>query len=226
MNNGFYLFVEYGEKFRRLSDAQLGHLIRSLMDYKVTGNVPEIDDLAVGLAFDIVRADIDKQAEAYRKKQEAGAKGGSGRKQTEADGSTTKQTEAESSKPKQTKANGTNKKEKENKKENEKDIVLPLTPSKEGERTISEPVMDAVKEWLEYKKERREPYKAAGYNALLTQIEKAEREHGASAVINLIHESMANGWRGIIWDRLKKPKKELSLAEQWGITDTDIWGSV
>jgi hypothetical protein len=105
----------------------------------------------------------------------------------------------------------------------------PRTPSFEDlakDKAISEPVKDAVREWLEYKKERREPYKAAGYNALLTQIEKAEREHGASAVINLIHESMANGWRGIIWDRLKKPKKELSLAEQWGITDTDIWGSV
>lgn len=230
--NGFYLYVEYGEKFRRMSDSQLGALVRALMEYKTTGEAPEIEELAVGIAFDIVRADIDKQAEAYRKKQEAGAKGGSTRKQTEANGSTTKQTEAEASKPKQTEANGTNKNKKENKKEKEienktpKGDKHPQTPSFEvlaGERTISEPVLDAVREWMEYKKERHEPYKPQGLKALLSQIETKEQENGASAVINVIHESMANGWRGIIWDRMKK--KEKSLAEEWGVNTADIFST-
>ena len=234
--NGFYLYVEYGEKFRRMSDSQLGALIRALMEYKTTGEAPEIEDLAVGIAFDIVRADIDKQAEAYRKKQEAGAKGGSRSKQTEAEASKPKQTEANVSTTKQTEANGTNKNKKENKKENKtpNGVNHPQTPSFEvlaGERTISDPVLDAVKEWMEYKKERHEPYKPAGLKALLSQIESKEQEHGATAVINVIRESMSNGWRGIIWDRLKKPQKEKSLAEEWGLktdvfgmTGTDGWG--
>jgi hypothetical protein len=107
----------------------------------------------------------------------------------------------------------------------------PLTPSFEelsGERTISEPVLDAVKEWMEYKKERHEPYKPAGLKALFAQIEAKEQEYGSSAVINVIRESMSNGWRGIIWDRLKKPQKEKTLAEEWGVTEPftlmDGWG--
>ena len=78
---------------------------------------------------------------------------------------------------------------------------------------------------MEYKKERREPYKPAGMKALLSQIETKEQEFGASAVIDIIRESMSNGWRGIIWDRLKKPKKEKTLAEEWGLKDTDIFGT-
>lgn len=100
----------------------------------------------------------------------------------------------------------------------------PQTPSFEDlaeDKTISEPVKDAVREWLEYKKERREPYKTAGLKALLSQIETKEQENGASAVISVIRESMSNGWRGIIWDRM--PKKEKSLAEEWGLVE-DGWG--
>jgi hypothetical protein len=57
--------------------------------------------------------------------------------------------------------------------------------------------------------------------ALLSQIETKEQENGASAVISVIRESMSNGWRGIIWDRM--PKKEKSLAEEWGLVE-DGWG--
>ena len=61
-----------------------------------------------------------------------------------------------------------------------------------------------VREWITYKSERRESYKEQGLKSLLRQIENNQLTYGADAVTELIDECMANGWKGIIWDRLKK----------------------
>ena len=81
-DTGFYFFTQYQEKFKRLSDAQFGRLMRFLLDYKATGVDPDIDDVVIGMAFDVVKADIDHQAETYRKRAEAGKKGGKAYKPT------------------------------------------------------------------------------------------------------------------------------------------------
>ena len=72
-----------------------------------------------------------------------------------------------------------------------------------------------IEEWLRYKEERKEIYKETGLKSLLTQIEKNSKKYGDEAVINLIDESMANNWKGIIWDKLKN-KKEEQLPEWFG----------
>lgn len=63
---------------------------------------------------------------------------------------------------------------------------------------------DKLREWFKYKTERRESYKEVGMKSFLRQIENNQLTYGEGAVIDLIDESMANGWKGIIYDRLKK----------------------
>ena len=66
-----------------------------------------------------------------------------------------------------------------------------------------------MEEWIRYKMERKEPYKEQGMKALLRQIENNTLTYGDKAVCNLIEESMSNGWKGIIFDRLKqKPVRQ------------------
>lgn len=84
---------------------------------------------------------------------------------------------------------------------------------KEPDQTerFNEPVRSAVRDWLSYKKERREAYKSTGLKSLLTEIENRVKRHGEQAVAEVIRLSMANNWRGIIWDRItetipEKPK--------------------
>lgn len=84
---------------------------------------------------------------------------------------------------------------------------------KEPDQTerFNEPVRSAVRDWLNYKKERREAYKSTGLKSLLTEIENRVKRHGEQAVAEVIRLSMANNWRGIIWDRItetipEKPK--------------------
>lgn len=60
----------------------------------------------------------------------------------------------------------------------------------------------AFDRWLAYKKERRETYKPTGLSALVTQIQRNAAQYGEKAVAELIESCMANGWRGIIWDKL------------------------
>lgn len=59
-------------------------------------------------------------------------------------------------------------------------------------------------DWFAYKTERKEAYKEQGMKSLLRQIENNQLMYGEKAVCDLIDDSMANGWKGIIFDRLKK----------------------
>ena len=65
-----------------------------------------------------------------------------------------------------------------------------------------------MRDWLNYKRERREAYKATGLKSLLTEIENRVKQHGGQAVAEVIRLSMANNWRGIIWDRITETKPE------------------
>lgn len=81
---------------------------------------------------------------------------------------------------------------------------------KEPDQTerFNEPVRSAVRDWLNYKKERREAYKSTGLKSLLTEIENRVKRHGEQAVAEVIRLSMANNWRGIIWDRITETRPE------------------
>lgn len=81
---------------------------------------------------------------------------------------------------------------------------------KEPDQTerFNEPVRSAVRDWLSYKKERREAYKSTGLKSLLIEIENRVKRHGEQAVAEVIRLSMANNWRGIIWDRITETRPE------------------
>lgn len=78
-------------------------------------------------------------------------------------------------------------------------------------------------DWFAYKTERKEAYKEQGMKSLLRQIENNQLTYGEKAVCDLIDDSMANGWKGIIFDRLKQkatvrsnftqPKKNSSFLD-------------
>lgn len=72
------------------------------------------------------------------------------------------------------------------------------------EYIIPAPLDEKLGEWMKYKVERKEPYREQGMKSLLRQIENNQLKYGAQAVCDLIDESMANGWKGIIFERLKK----------------------
>ena len=106
----------------------------------------------------------------------------------------------------------------------------PKTPKPEKEpdwtERFNEPVRSAVADWLKYKQERREAYKSIGLKSLLTEIENRVKQHGGQAVAEVIRLSMANSWKGIIWDKIgEKPKKTQDTPMFAGAPAVNDWES-
>ena len=74
---------------------------------------------------------------------------------------------------------------------------------------------EKVEKWLKYKTERKEYYKETGFKSLLTQIQNNVNKYGEDKVIELIEDSMANNYKGIIFDKLKKQKQVERKAPEW-----------
>ena len=83
---------------------------------------------------------------------------------------------------------------------------------------LSDYVKSKVDEWITYKAQRRESYQEQGMKSLLSQIQKNSKEYGERAVVELIDECMASGWKGIIFDRLK-PKATPDQSHQTRTTN-------
>ena len=95
----------------------------------------------------------------------------------------------------------------------------PPTPQRgiSGEKTsfsiddyeLSETMKSKVKEWVEYKKEQHKfKYSAQGFKSFITQLQNYIESCGESNVIKAIDEAMANGYKGVVWDVLKRKKKD------------------
>lgn len=74
-------------------------------------------------------------------------------------------------------------------------------------------LLEKIKDWLEYKKEKNQGYKPKGLENLLTQIFNKYKEFGEGALVSVISDSMANNWQGIIWDKLEKPQANGNYAK-------------
>ena len=82
------------------------------------------------------------------------------------------------------------------------------------DRNLSEPLIEKLTEWIEYKVQRKEPYVERGIKSFLTQMEKAEQKYGTSALIYCIDTSMSRGYKGIITDIIDK-KPSTSTGIDW-----------
>ena len=66
---------------------------------------------------------------------------------------------------------------------------------------------ETVAGWLAYKAENRKPYKPQGLKALITEIRNNAGRYGENAVAEVIRQSMASGYQGIVFDRLKQGQR-------------------
>ena len=66
---GFVFQDEYLERLKKLSDEELGRLVRALSGYHANGEIPELS-AAESVAFDFIRADVDRIDHRYQAKCE------------------------------------------------------------------------------------------------------------------------------------------------------------
>lgn len=203
----FCCYHSYLEAMEQLNDAERGRLFTACLMYSKTGESPELRGNE-RFVFPAFRSQIDRDNANYEekcRKQSANA-----RKRWDA--------AACDGMPKDAKHAKTKEKEKEKEKEKTKENTSPPLPPSGGNPPKPEqpevdlsglsPAMQAkLRQWLAYKRERRESYKPTGLQALVTRIRSAADKCGDSAVCELIDNSMSSGYQGILFDRLQQQRQ-------------------
>lgn len=200
----FCCYHSYRRKVAKLSDQEVGRLFRALLIYSETGEAQELTGRE-SVAFDFIADDIDRAKEKYRDRCKTNSENGKAGAEARSERQRNKQTPAKEANACETSQNKT--KDKNKSKEN----IPPIAPQGGHDWGFGEDLTEAFSDWLAYKQEKRQAYKPTGLKSLLTQTRSNVARHGEKAVADIIRQSMANGWQGIIWDRLEtKPEKQRS----------------
>ena len=89
-------------------------------------------------------------------------------------------------------------------------------------RELPPVVQSQMRDWLEYKTERKEIYAPRGLKSLLTMVKKSVDKYGGQAVADVIESSMGSNYVGIVWDNLskgqgyQKPRSKDTLPTDYG----------
>lgn len=194
----FPMYHSYLGKTASLSDAELGRLVRALLQYSIDGTRPLLNGRESGV-FDFIAFDIDEAAKKYAALCDRNQKNIN--KRWEKEDTTVYERIPNDTKPYQTyDTQNTKHKTQSNK---EKYNIPPKSPKGESDVSFGDDLTVAVNDWLSYKRERRESYKPTGHKLLLSQIANKAKEYGEAAVAEVIRTSISCGYKGIVFDRLK-----------------------
>lgn len=84
--NSFLIYLDYEEQFDLLSDEEIGILMRAIIKYEKTKEIPQLEGMAK-MAFSFIKTQLDRDREKYNKKceknKENGARGGRPKKENE-----------------------------------------------------------------------------------------------------------------------------------------------
>lgn len=164
----FKLYFDLLDNIELLGDAERGRLLTAILEYGRTGAAPQLSGNEK-FVFPFLRAQFDRDEAAYladeraqeeheaaiaEARREAGRKGGSKRKQTEANASKAKQTEANASiKDKD--------KDKEEDKDNTKDERE--ARAREEEKPFTPPTVEEVRAFCRERRSRVNPERFVAY---------------------------------------------------------------
>ena len=221
------IYTSYLEKFQRLTAAQFGALIRSLLEYQETGKTPEIDDPLVAIAYDCAKVEVDANNERYEQTSQllsdAGKRGAEKRwgKPTqkianngEAITSIAQNGEAIN----EIASNGVySVKDKE--KDNDNDNNVKRNTKKKGAGWVeSEELNQAIKNFIEHRKLMKKPMTAHAIDLFIKKLQKLAPTEAQQ--IALINKSIEKGWLDVYADDKstdppKAPSGKLAELEQY-----------
>ena len=207
--NSFNAYHSYLKSIEPLNDAERGRLFTALLEYSSTGAEPELRGNERYI-FPTMKEQIDRDKASYEakcaKNRESSAKGGAANaRRWKPNGSRSKPNGAEREpNGSQRQGQGQGQGQRQGQTLSGNSARGAQEPPKVSDYGFSPELEAAVTDWLTYKQERHESYKPTGLKSMLTQVKNAAAEHGDAAVVGIIRDSMASGYQGIIFDRLKK----------------------
>ena len=217
----FCCYHSYLEVMEQLNDAERGRLFTACLEYSKTGEAPELRGNE-RFVFPAFRSQIDRDSANYEETCRKRSKGASTRWNAK---------DAKASKSILNDANDAKEKEKEKTKTkaNTKESIPPNPPAEQKADKSPEPsaeeveinrlpvsLREVMRQWLEYKKQRKDAYTPVGLTALISEVINNANKYGEGAVAQVIRTSMASNYKGIVFDRLQqqggKGRKEMVPA--------------
>ena len=191
MRDSLLIYTAYKNKFAKLTNAQFGELIRFLIEYQETGTVPEIEDVAVALSFDVARFDLDqnnkKYEETVEKRREAGKKG------AEKTNGKSRQmpANAETEAAKVGKAENESAKTADNVNDNDNDNVTFIKSNKTNKSDFEE----AIEEFKKHRRSLRKPMTDKAVELFKKRLNKLTNSEAKQ--IELINIAIERGWQTV-----------------------------
>lgn len=222
----FKMWNSYLKSVEPLNDSERGRLFSALIQYNITQKAPALKGNERFL-FPMMKENLDREREIYNRIVERNAENGKsgGRPKS----GTNEKTQKNPNNPvgfyitqkTETSQEQEKEKDKEQDKEKDRNSIPPKSPRGDAslkkaleERNIPEPIKAELCKWFQYKKERKETYKPTGLVSFLTTVENKCAVYSQEDIISLMEESMANGWRGIIWKNLAGKEKPREKAPE------------
>ena len=76
--SSFLIYLDYQEQFDLLTDEEAGRLIKAIIKYEKTGEIPKLDGM-LKMAFSFIKTQLDRDREKWKeekqKRSEAGKRG-------------------------------------------------------------------------------------------------------------------------------------------------------
>lgn len=191
----FSFYRNYYELIKHLPAKNRTELYDAILKYMFEDEEPKLTGLNQGIWVNLKMV-LDNN----KKNINNGKKGGRPKKENK----NPKETQTETQIKTQKKPN----KEPKQKPNNIYFLLFIISNFKYNNIYINNNIYNKIYEWLEYKDQRKERYTEIGLKKLLTQIDNKIDEYGEQAVCNLIDECMASNYKGIIFEKLQKNKKE------------------
>ena len=178
----FLLYCDLIHTVSKMPDDKAGQLLKHVLEY-VNDLNPQTNDLIIQLTFEPIKQQLKRDLLKYKaiseERSEIGKLGG------------IKSGEARRTKMKQNEANAS--KLKQNEQDTDTDTVIDKDINKEKDTT---PLGLKLSEFLQYRKEIKKPIVNTSLVAFREKLKKLSKGNEAIA-IQILNESMANGWTGI-----------------------------
>jgi hypothetical protein len=199
MKDGFILYCSHYPAINKLSNEDKGKLLDAIFQYHIESIDPEFDSFPVELAFSFLKQQFDRDQDKYlntvERNRTNGIKGGRPKKPDEPKqpsgitGILEEPRKADKDKDKD------NVKDKEIKKKDNSEIPN-LNQNEKFLLSIPSEWKTIVSKWLEFKKDKQQPYK--GLTSLNTMFDKLKKFSNENPLIGMeiIENSISNNYSG------------------------------
>lgn len=235
MKDSFILYISYWEHIKALDMVQRGQLLTAIFKHQMGEPFDELDDVTK-MCFSFIRQRLDVDSDAYAKKCKTNKQNIQKRWEATQEKPDTNVYERIRSDTKvlhgiKSYSDNDNEYDNEYDNDNEGDIERKKKRKKAAKPQwvdtqiasygFSPELEQTVKDWVQYKTEKRQGYQETGLKSFLTRVRNEAEKLGERKAIDCMINAMGNNWQGVVWDERKYRSESERIANR--VKDVSKW---